>query len=301
MDNVPAPQARGTQDITVVWIVFALAVIGLIAAYWLLLYKPKVEEIQAVQASINSKEQTLETYKREAGELLNYEDQFAALVHQWNGNQHYFVNGLTWDAGSHTYKPPFEGREQWAIFETLLDVWNTARAAGVYLQDMWVSEELEFYMDDEPFEVPIELVNSINWTTVLSNRGENTNPLFSSHNLAVKFYGNLEEIKRFIEYIQKMEGEDKKLFSIHCFETAQDMPSYRRDVVGLSDVVLADITLEIDMMMTCYELNPDATTANTPPDIPGQASCSYGTSGGGGGGRSGGGGGRGGGGVGLGI
>jgi len=55
------------------------------------------------------------------------------------------------------------------------------------------------------------------------------------------------------------------------------------------------------MMLSVYELNPDAVTANTPPDIPGQASCSYGSSGGGGSGGGGGGGARGGGGFGLGI
>jgi uncharacterized membrane protein YgcG len=300
MDKAPAP-ARGTQDVTVVWVVFALAVIGLVAAYWYLLYKPKTEEIAAVQASISNKQSTLDTYKKESAELLNYEDQFAALVHAWNVNQHYFVNGLTWDEGTGTYKPPFKGREQWAIFETLLGVWDAARAAGVYLQEMWVSEELEFYMDDQPFEVPEELRSAINWTAKLSNRGENPNPLFSSHNFAIKFFGNLEETRRFIEVMQKLQGQEKKIFSIHCYETA-DTPSYRSDVVGLSDVILTDITLEIDMMLSVYEINPSATTANTPPDIPGQASCSYGSSGGGGGGRGGGGGGRGGGGgVGLGI
>jgi len=299
MDKAPPVQARGTQDVTVVWVVFVLAVVGLIAAYWFLLYKPKTEEIAAVQVSIDNKQDTLENWKREAAELLNYEDQFAALVHQWNQNQHFFVNGLTFDEGTGTYKAPYKGREQWAIFDTLTQVWDAARYAGVYLQEMWVSEELVFYMDDEPFELPLELQSSINWRAVLSNRGENADPLFSSHNFAIKFYGNLEETRRFIEVMQKLQGEVQKIFSIHCFETA-DEASYRANVVGLSDVVLTDISLEIDMALSVYSINPDATTANTPPDIPGTASCSYGSSGGGGGG-GGGGSGSSGAGVGLGI
>ncbi len=299
MENAP-PVRQGTQDITVVWIVFALAVIGLVAAYWFLLYKPKGEEITAVQSSIRSKEQTLETYKSEAKELLNYEDQFAALVHQWNENQHFFVNGLRWDMATGTYKPPYSEREQWAIFDALLEIWDTARFAGVYLQEMYVSEELEFYMDDRPFEIPWELQSAIGWKAVMANRGENTNPLFSSHNFAIKFYGNLEETRRFIEIVQKMEGRVESIYSIHCFETA-DEASYRSNMIGMSDVVLTDITLEIDMMLSVYELNPSAPTANTPPDIPGTASCSYGSGGGGGRGGGGGSGGSHGGGVGLGI
>jgi hypothetical protein len=298
MDKAP-PTARGTQDITVVWIVFALAVVALILVYWYVLYKPKMEEIDAVQASIRTKETTLETYKSEAKELLNYEDQFAAVVHQWNQNQHFFVNGLVFDEGTGTYKPRFEaGKKQEAIFEALESVWSAAQFAGVFLVEMYVSESLEFYMNDEPFNVPTDLVGAIAWEPIIGDRGENPNPLFTSHNFSIKFYGDLTETRRFIEILQKLEGEVAKIFSVHCFETA-DEPAYRANVVGLSDVVLTDITLEIDMMLSVHELNPDAQTANSPPDIPGTASCTYGS----GGGSSGGGGGRatGGGGAGIGL
>ena len=286
-------QARGTQDVTVIWIVFVLLVIGLIAMYWYMLYKPKTEEIAAVQASIKTKEGTLETYKTEASKLLVYEDEFAALVHAWNGNQHFFVNGLEWDPDTGTYAPPFKGKEQWAIFETLTDVFQAANFAGVRLTEMYVSEGLKFYMNDIPFEVPRELTFAIGWEPLVSDRGENTNPMFVSHNFAVKFYGDMKKIRRFIEVLQNPEGKVKKIFTIHCFETA-DKPAYTPDIVGFSDVVLIGISLEIDMMLSVYEMNPEAKTPNTPPDIPGQASCSY-SKGGGGGGRRGGGGGGGGG------
>ncbi len=299
MDKAP-PAARGTQDITVIWVVFVLFVVVLIAAYWFLLLKPKNEEIRSVQASIASKESTLESYKAEAKELLNYEDQFAALVHVWNENQKYFVNGLTWDEGSRTYKPRYKGREQWAIFDTFHTVYDAAQFAGVFLSEMNIAENLEFYLDDEPFEIPDELKRAVDWDMIFQMRGESTAPLFTSHNFSIKFFGNLEETRRFIEIMQKLKGQVRKIFSIHCFETA-DAPAYRANMIGLSDVVLTDITFEIDMGMSVYAINPDATTANTPPDIPGQSSCSYGSAGrGGGGGRSGGAGG-GGAGMGLGI
>jgi len=298
MDKAP-PTARGTQDITVVWIVFALAVVALILVYWYVLYKPKMEEIDAVQASISTKESTLITYKNEAKELLNYEDQFAAVVQQWNQNQHFFVNGLVYDEGTDTYKPPFEDeRKQFAIFEALESVWGAAQFAGVYLVEMYVSESVEFYMNDEPYNVPTDLVGAIAWEPVIGDRGENPDPLFTSHNFSIKFYGDMTETRRFIEILQKLEGEVAKIFSVHCFETA-DEPAYRANVVGLSDVVLTDITLEIDMMLSVHELNPDAQTANTPPDIPGTASCTYGSGGGSAGG--GGGGSVGGGGAGIGL
>jgi len=285
MDRAPA--ARGTQDITVVWIVFALAVVGLILAYWFLLYKPKQEDIRLVQASIDTKKSTLETYKKEASELLNYEDQFAAVVHQWNWNQHYFVNGLVDPDEDGIYTPPHEGREQWAVFDALEHVWGIARFSGVYLAAMYVSESLDYYMTDEPFDVPDELLHGVAWEPVVAARGENPDPLFTSHIFSVKIYGSLPRVRKFIESLQKMEGEVQLIWSIHCFETA-DKPAYRLDVVGLSDVVLTDITLEIDMMLSLYEVNPDAATANTPPDLPGTASCSYTGGGGGGGGRGGG-------------
>lgn len=294
MDKAPVA-GRGTQDITIIWVFFILAVIGLVAAWYYFLYKPKTEEIRMTQQSIATKTSTLQNYKKEAAELLNYEDQFAALVHQWNKHQHFFVNGLVWDKASKTYKPPYEGREQWAIFDTLLDVWNAANFAGVLMTEMHVSEDLQFYMDDKPFEIPDELKAAVEWTPIFGNRGENTNPMFTSHNFSIKFFGNLKEIRRFIEIIQKLEGQVKKIFSIHCFETA-DKPAYSRVPIIFSDVVLTDITLEIDMFMSVYELNPKAATPNTPPDLPGTASCSYGSGGRGGGGGGGGGRGRGGGG-----
>jgi hypothetical protein len=217
-----AQPGRGTQDITVVWIVFVLMVVGMILAYWFLLYKPKVEDITAVQASIRSKESTLENYKSEASQLLNYEDQFAALVHAWNTNQHFFVNGLTYDEHTGTYKKPYEGREQWAIFDALKDVWSAARFAGIFLSEMWVSESLDFYMDDVPFEIPWELQRAIGWEPKNSERGENSDPLFTSHIFSIKFFGDLEEMRRFIEILQKLEGDVQKIYSVHCFETANE-------------------------------------------------------------------------------
>ncbi len=300
MDQAPAP-SRGTQDITVVWVVFIAAVLGLVLAYWFMLLKPKNEEIIATQASIRTKESTFDSWSEEAKELLNYEDKFSAVVYQWNKNQHFFINGLVLDEATNTYKEPYKDSEQWAIFDTLLDVFIAARFANVLLTEMWVSEGLEFYMDDEPFEIPDEL-KGIDWVAIISNRGENTNPLFRSHGVSIKFYGDLDEIKRFIEVIQKLEGRVEKIFSIHCFETA-DEPTYRANLIGLGDVILTDITFEIDMYMSVYELNPHAVTVNTPPEMPGSASCSYGSVSGSGGGGGGGGGGssRGGGGMGLGI
>ena len=127
MDKAPA--ARGTQDITVVWIIFVLVVIGLVLAYWFMLYKPKTEEIQTVQNSIDQKNSTLKSYSTDAKELLNYEDQFAVLVRDWNQNQHFFVNGLV-ESPPHsgTYHAEYPGREQWAIFDTLGMIWIAAGA-----------------------------------------------------------------------------------------------------------------------------------------------------------------------------
>lgn len=295
-----AQPGRGTQDITVVWIVFVLMVVGMILAYWFLLYQPKVEDITAVQASIESKKSTLKNYKDEASQLLNYEDQFAALVHAWNTNQHFFVNGLTYDEHTGTYKKPYEGKEQWAIFDALVDVWSAAKFAGIFLSEMWVSESLDFYMDDDPFEIPWELQGAIWWEAIGSERGENSDPLFTSHIFSIKFFGDLEETRRFIEILQKLEGEVTKIYSVHCFETANEA-AYRAMPLGFSDIVLTNITLEIDMMLSVHELNPDAPSPNNPPDIPGTASCSYSTGGGGGGGGSRGGGRGGGAGVGIGI
>jgi len=292
-------QGRGTQDITVVWIVFILFVLGLIAAYWYMLYQPKKDEIARVQASIVSKQSTLESYKTEAKQLLNYEDEFGALVHAWNANQHFFVNGLTYDEHSGTYKKEYEGREQWAIFDTLKSVFSAGRFAGVHIAQMVVAEGLNFYMDDEPFEVPGELQGAIDWNYTMSDRAENTDPLFKSHNFSIKFFGDLEGTRRFIEILQKLEGDVTKIFSIHCFETA-DKAAIHVYPVGFGDVVLTDITLEIDMGLSVYELNPDAATPNNPPDVPGTASCSYGSAGGGGGGGGGGSSGSGGG-IGLGL
>ena len=296
-----AQQGRGTQDITVVWVVFILLVLGMIAVYWYMLYQPKVDQIRQTQSSIASKETTLENYKTEARQLLNYEDEFAALVHAWNMNQHYFVNGLTLDeGGSGMYQNPRDAeKSMWSVFDAYKEVFSAGRFAGVHIAEMVVAEGVEFYVDDVPFEIPTELLGAIGWVPILANRGENTDPLFTSHNFSIKLYGDLDGLKRFIEILQKLEGDVRKIFSVHCFETA-DEAAYRIYSVGFGDLVLTDITLEIDMALSVHELNPYAPTPNNPPDIPGTSSCNYGSAGGGGGG-SGGGGGRSGGGVGLGL
>ena len=299
MDKAPA--ARGTQDITVVWIIFVLVVIGLILGYWFMLYKPKTEEIQTVQGSIAQKTTTLASYKNDAKELLNYEDQFAVLVRQWNQNQHFFVNGLVESPpNSGIYQPQYPHREQWAIFDTLGMVWSAAGAAPVSLQEMYISEKMQFHPNDDPFEVPDNLKSAIGWDPVFADRGANTNPMFISHNFSIKFFGTTEQVRRFIELIQKLKGDVRKIFSIHCFETASK-PAYRRNTVGLSNVVLTNVTLEIHMFMSVYEMNPAAISPNAVPDLPGSASCSYGSAGGGAGGGGGGMTGGGGGGMGIGI
>jgi len=301
MDKAPA--ARGTQDITVVWIIFILVVIGLVVGYWFMLYKPKTEEIQMTQSSIAQKTTTLKSYENDAKELLNYEDQFAVLVRAWNQNQHFFVNGLVENPPhSGKYNAPYPGREQWAIFDTLGEVWLAAASAPVSLQEMYISEKMKFYPNDQPFEVPDNLKGAIGWDPVMADRGENQNPMFISHNFSIKFFGTMENTHKFIEYLQKLKGSVTKVFSIHCFETS-NKPAYRANQVGLTNVVLSSVTLEIHMFLSVYEMNPAALTPNAVPDLPGATSCSYGSAGGGGAGGGGGGGGpsTGGGGMGIGI
>jgi uncharacterized membrane protein YgcG len=125
--------------------------------------------------------------------------------------------------------------------------------------------------------------------------------LFNAHDFTVQFEASYEQMKKFVEILQDLEGEESWVVSIHCFETSGDPLMFGFPSSLQGDIVLTNVKIPMEMFCTAYELyEPGA--VNAPPNLPGATSCS--PQGGGGGHRGGGGGGRrggGGGGAGLGT
>jgi hypothetical protein len=87
-----------------------------------------------------------------------------------------------------------------------------------------------------------------------------------------------------------MDGETKLLISIHCYRVSKE-PSYAFYPISYNNPgsggggsrVLFDVTVEVEMVLTFYELNEKGTPSGVP-DVPGTVACSFGGGGPGGGG-----------------
>lgn len=123
--------------------------------------------------------------------------------------------------------------------------------------------------------------------------------LFNAHDFTVQFEASYEQLKKFIEILQDLEGEESWVVSIHCFETSGDPLMFGFPASLTGDVVLTNVKIPMEMFCTAYELYEPG-SVNTPPNLPGATGCSP-QGGGGGGSNRGGGGGRRGGGSGAGL
>ena len=126
-----------------------------------------------------------------------------------------------------------------------------------------------------------------------STAGGAAKNLFNAHDFTVQFEASYEQLKKFVEILQDLEGEEAWVVSIHCFETSGDPLMFGFPASIRGDVVLTNVKIPMEMFCTAYELYEPG-GVNTPPNLPGATGCS--PSGGGGGGRRGGRSGRGGGG-----
>ena len=204
---------------------------------------------------------------------------------------------------------------------------------------IWIEEKLEFHPDDEPFDFPPEFAFLWDsWIFVPTERfpdaddssgsgdvsggstgggatggagygvgggrgasagGGGGKELFIAHDFTIEFEASYEQLKKFIEILQDLKGEDAWVISVHCFEVTDDPVTlgFSATITG-SDIVITDVKVPMEMFCTAYELYEPGST-NSPPNLPGETSCSPAGGGGGGGGRGGGGGGRGGGGAGF--
>lgn len=289
-----APQTKpggGTSDVTIMIVVFVLVTIGILAGFYFLMYKPKTEDIQSMNAQRDAKTNTLRQYITEAKDLYNYYDRLEILKDQWTLNKKYYVLG---DVESEGIDP----RDyQWAIFDAYEEIFEMGDYAGVNIMYLKVAEAFKYYMHDEPWELPWELLQ-FEWDVVFSERGgaeegveattQEATAMITAHTFTAVMRTDYPGLKRFIEVVQNMEGDVKKLVSVHCFAITEE-PSYFSFPVsfrGTGGRVLTDVTIEVEMLLTFYELNEKG-TAGAVPDIPGQTACSFG--GGGRGGRGGGG------------
>ncbi|MFH1515739.1 MAG: hypothetical protein ABIG42_09810 [bacterium] len=202
---------------------------------------------------------------------------------------------------------------------------------------IYINEVLEFHPDDEPFDFPPDFgFLWDNWEFIPSERfpdagdssgsgdvgggstgagaggnfgygsgggsgmsaaGGGARDLFSAHDFTIEFEASYEQLKKFIEILQDLEGEDAWVVSVHCFEVTDDPVTlgFQATVSG-GDFIVTDVKIPMEMFCTAYELYEPGPT-NSPPNLPGETSCSPsgGGGGGGGGGSSRGGGGSGGG------
>ena len=117
--------------------------------------------------------------------------------------------------------------------------------------------------------------------------------LFSAHDFSIEFEATFDQLKRFIEIMQDLEGDEAWVISVHCFETTDDPMIFGFQATLGGDRVYTDVKIPMEMFCTAYELYELGST-NDPPNLPGSTSCSPsgGGGGGGGGGSSSGGGGN---------
>ena len=290
-----APQARpggGTSDVTVMVVLFIVVTLVLVGGFYYFMYKPKVNAINQMNSQANSKKSQLQGYIKEVMDLKNYEDQLEILEYKWQDNKHYYVLGKP-----EKWKPQ---EHQFAIFEAYDNVFELGDYAGVEILTLKTTETFKYYMHDEPWDLPPELLK-YEWEPIFATRQteegveastQETTSMITPHTFTIVMRGSYEGIRRFIEIVQNMEGDWKTMMSIHCYEISEEPSyyfssfSYRGYGGGRSAAVLYDVSVEVEMLMTFYELNEKGTPSGVPA-IPGTVPCSFGGGGGGGGGAGG--------------
>jgi hypothetical protein len=301
-----APQARsgGTNDVMIMIVLFVVVTIGILVGFYMGLYKPKTEDIKSMRAQRDSKKNQLNTYITEVKDLYNYKDRLNILNDKWAENKHYYILG----GGKYEEEKKYTPQQyQFAIFDAYDKVFDFGAAAGVEILFLKVSESFKYYMHDDVWDLPYNLLQ-FDWDIVFSSRpvpegAEEASTslataMVTAHTFSATLRGDYEGIRRFIEIVQNMEGDYQKIYSIHCFGVSEE-PSYYVYPIsfgGRGGGVLTDVTVEVEMLMTFYELN-EYGTPGAVPDVPGTVSCSFSGGGGGGGGGSSPGGGGGGGGT----
>jgi uncharacterized membrane protein YgcG len=120
-----------------------------------------------------------------------------------------------------------------------------------------------------------------------SAAGGGAKQLFNAHDFSVKFEATYDQLKRFVEILQDLEGDEAWVITVHCFETTDDPLIFGFQATIGGDRVYTDVKIPMEMFCTAYELYELGAT-NDPPNLPGSTSCN--PSGGGGGSSSGGGG-----------
>jgi len=291
-----APQVKpggGTSDVTVMVVLFVVITIGLIAGFYFFLYKPKVEAINQMKAQRQSKVSQLNGYIKEVKDLMNYQDQLQILTDKWEKNKHFYVLGQP----DKDVKPE---EYQFEIFKAYDAIFQMGAYAGVEILSLKLSESFKYYMHDKPWDLPPQLLK-YEWEPVFATRpteggveaaGQTGGAMITPHTFTAVMRGNYQSIRRFIEVVQNMEGDYQTIISIHCYHISKE-PSYYFSTVryragaGRPSSVLYDVSVEVEMLMTFYELNEKGTPSGVP-DVPGSVPCSFG--GGGGGGSRGGGG-----------
>lgn len=295
-----APQTKpggGTNDVTIMIVVFVLVTLIILGGFYQFMYKPKTEDIQSMNSQYTAKQNTLKQYIGEVKDLYNYYDRLDILNAKWKENKKYYVLGDAMERNLAAKQYQFE------IFDAYEQVFEMGDYAGVEILFLKVAESFKYYMRDDPWDLPWELLQ-FEWDVVFSERGDSeegggqaptqeTAAMITAHTFSAVMRADYESLRRFIEVIQNMEGDYKRLISIHCFEVSEEPSYFSYPLARTGGRVLTDVTIEVEMLLTFYELNENG-TAGAVPDIPGQTACSFsGGGGGGGGGRGPGGGGTG--------
>jgi uncharacterized membrane protein YgcG len=268
---------RSGQDLTIAIILSVIVFLGTAYAFHTYFYTAKLNEIEAMKAQRTAKEKTFNSYKTVIEEKPNYESQLDALNATWNNNKHYFVNGLV------DWTDREQIREtQFTIFQLYEKVFEAGTFAGIEIDHpaaqpfiIHLSDNLEFHPDGGA------------GTTAA---GGGAKQLFSAHDFSIEFEASYDQLKRFVEILQDLEGEEAWIITVHCFETTDDPLIFGFQATLTGDVIYTDVKIPMEMFCTAYELYELGAT-NDPPNLPGTTSCN--PSGGGGGGSHGGGGNRG--------
>ncbi|HYE77068.1 MAG TPA: hypothetical protein VEI97_03695 [bacterium] len=298
----------GGQDATVVAVISAIIFLGTFVAYYYMAYKPKIEEIAALEQQKAAKISELKTKLDTIKEQKNYEVRLAVLQDQWDENKHWFVNGtVNWADRDDV------AQTQFAIFSLYQRVVDIARGSGIDVDNrsykvpfqVKIDEDIKFYLDDKPYDFPREyyfLLENLEFepTKRFPESAEGTDiaavttegkQLFNAHNFTVAFTGTYEELSRFTKNLQQRFGDEDTLIAVHCYSTDGEKIINGR-IFG--DYIDSTVQIGYQMYVTAYSIfDAPNISINTPPNLPGETDCK--ASGGGGGSRGGGGGGGGGG------
>jgi len=247
----------------VLGVLYAIALIILVAVFWVKVVNTNVAQQQADDARKQQADANIATYKKKGSKLEIAKQVNTTVATKLKNTSYMFLtdqtsvlpfwedvffpllraSNLTWSDQTKIKVDPYTFKLNMAM-----SPFNTLPHSGLFDDAVKI---FPIHYDPEQGGVPIE------------EPIDTMEPAFlTPYTITLeKFNGTYEQVKRFVKELQVK--QNKTLFTVHCFKNDEQ-----------SDFFGYRTTSDWTIVLTVYFINPEATASgDSPPGLPGASSC----------------------------